>query len=93
MSIDSVTMNTVTIDMEHISIEELDALIKEAKRLRSRKSGAREAFCNLEDLLATTKDRHYTFCSKTTGEVLRAKDWVVYDEEEQCVQEGEWMSE
>lgn len=57
------------------------------------KNGAREAFCNLEDLLATTKDRHYTFCSKTTGEVLRAKDWVVYDEEEQCVQEGEWMSE
>lgn len=92
MSIDSVTMNTVTIDMEHISIEELDELIKEAKRLRSRKNGAREAFCGLENLLEGAKDRGYTFCSKTTGEVLRAKDWVVYDEEEQRVQEGKWMS-
>ena len=77
--------------LNEMSVEELDAIIKNAKRIRSRKVGAREAFCGLESLLDGAKDRGYTFCSKYTGEVLKATDWIVYDEEEKCVQEGEWM--
>ena len=80
----------VLIDTEDMSVEDLDALIKEAKRVRSRKNGAREFYCGFEDLLSGAKDRSYTLCSRYTGEVLKASDWVVYDEEEKCLQEGEW---
>ena len=80
----------ILIDTEDMSVEDLDALIKEAKRVRSRKNGAREFYCGFEDLLSGAKDRGYTLCSRYTGEVLKASDWVVYDEEEKCLQEGEW---
>ena len=83
-------IGNVTIDTDEMSIEQMDAIIKEAKRIRSRKNGAREFFCGFEDLLSGAKDRGYTLCSRFTGEVLTARDWVVYDEEEKCIQEGEW---
>ena len=77
------------INTDDLTVEDLDSLIREAKRVRSRKNGAREFFCGFEDLLSGAKDRHYTLCSRYTGEVLKATDWVVYDEEEKCVQEGD----
>ena len=80
----------VLIETDDMSIEDLDALIKEAKRVRSRKNGAREFYCGFEDLLSGAKDRGYALCSRYTGEVLKASDWVVYDEQEKCLQEGEW---
>lgn len=83
-------IGNVTINTEDMSLEDLDALVKEAKRVRSRKYNAREYFCRFEDLLSEVKDRGYALCDRYTGEVLKAKDWVVYDNEEQCVQEGEW---
>ena len=80
----------VLIETDDMSIEDLDALIKEAKRVRSRKNGAREFYCSFEDLLSGAKDRGYALVSKYTGEVLNASDWGVYDEQEKCLQEGEW---
>lgn len=77
-------IGNITIDTNEMSVEELDALIKEAKRIRSRKNGAREFYYGFEDLLSGAKDRGYALCSRYTGEVLKASDWVVYDEQERC---------
>lgn len=77
-------IGNITIDTDEMSVEELDALIKEAKRIRSRKNGAREFYGGFEDLLSGARERGYILCSRFTGEILSASDWGVYDEQERC---------
>ena len=77
-------IGNVMINTDEMSIEELDALIWEARRIRSRKNGARDFYCGFEDLLSGAKERGYVLCSRFTGEILNASDWGVYDEEEKC---------
>lgn len=78
------------LDLENLTEDDLTEVIKEAKRLRSRKADARNLREGFTAMLEGAKERNFAICSKYTGEVLKADDWIVYDNEEQCVQEGEW---
>ena len=78
------------LDLENLTEEDLTEVIKEAKRLRARKSDGRNLREGLTNLLEGAKERNLAVCSKYTGEVLKAEDWVIYDNELQCLLEGEW---
>ena len=82
--------NTV-LDLENLTENDLTEVIKEAKRLRSRKADSRNLHEGFVAMLEGAKERKFSLCSKYTGEVLKADDWVVYDEEDQCLQNGEWF--
>lgn len=79
------------LDLENLTEEDLTTVINEAKRLRSRKADARNLREKLGAMLETAKENNLAICSKYTGEVLKADDWVVYDNELQCLHEGEWF--
>lgn len=79
------------LDLETLTEEDLTEVIKEAKRLRFRKADSRNLHEGFIALLDGAKDRHFALCNKYTGEILKADDWVVYDEDDQCLHEGEWF--
>ena len=78
------------LDLESLTEEDLTLVIDEAKNLRTRKRSARSLHDSLKATLENAKENKFSICSKYTGEVLRAEDWVVYDNELECLQEGEW---
>lgn len=79
------------LDLENLTEDDLTEVIKEAKRLRSRKCDARNLREGFTDMLNGAKERSLAICNKYTGEVLKADDWVIYDNELQCLHEGEWF--
>lgn len=79
------------IDLESLTVEDLDQVIKEAKRLRIRKVDAKNFHRGIVSILTNAKEANMDICNKYTGEVLNADDWVVYDNELQCLHEGEWV--
>lgn len=79
------------LDLESLTENDLTEVIKEAKRLRNRKCDARNLREGLEAMLEGAKERNFDICSKYTGEVLKADDWVIYDSELQCIHEGDWI--
>ena len=82
--------NTI-LDLESLTEHDLTEVINEAKRLRSRKADSRNLREGFTAILEGAKDRKFSLCNKYTGEVLVADDWIVYDEENQCLHEGEWF--
>lgn len=81
--------NTI-LDIENLSLEGLETLIKAARRIRVRKEHARDINATLHSLVSGAKEINFSICSKYTGEVLNPDDWVIYDNAESCIQEGEW---
>lgn len=82
----------VLIDTKDMSIEELDTLIKEMKHASDRKREARARKRNFVEMLTNMKEEGFTLCSKYTGEVLNADEWLVWDEQEQCAQNEKWVT-
>ena len=78
------------LDLESLTEEDLTLVIDEAKNLRTRKRSARGFHDSLKATLENAKENKFSICSKYTGEILRAEDWVVYDDELECLHEGEW---
>ncbi len=78
------------LDIENLSAEDLTEVIKEAKRLRTRKYEAEALKQSLESLCANAKENHQSICSKYTGEVFNPQDWVIFDDELDRVMVGEW---
>ena len=79
------------LDLENLTEDDLTEVIKEAKRLRSRKADSRNLHEGFVAMLEGAKERNFAICSKYTGEVLKADDWVIYDNELQCLHEGDWF--
>ena len=79
------------LDLESLTEDDLSEVIKEAKRLRSRKADARNLREGFSAMLEGAKERNFAICNKYTGEVLKVDDWVIYDNELQCLHEGEWF--
>lgn len=79
------------LDLENLTEDDLTEVIKEAKRLRSRKADSRNLHKGLVAILEDAKELNFAICSKYTGEVLEADDWVIYDNELQCLHEGDWF--
>ena len=73
-------IKNVIIDTRNMSIEEMDALIRNLKHLSDRKREARARERNLYAMVENMKDDNFVFCNRHTGEVFHANDWVVYDE-------------
>lgn len=79
------------LNLEDLSEKDLTEVITEARRLRSRKADARNLREGFTAIIDGAKENNFTLCNKYTGEVLKADDWIVYDEEDQCLHEGEWV--
>jgi len=78
------------LNIENLSPEDLAEVIKQAKDLRARKLDARSYCTTLKALLTNTKENGFSFCEKHTGAILRAEDYVLYDDDNDCLLEGEW---
>jgi len=72
-------LKNVIVDTRDMSFEEIDALIRNLKAIRSRKGEARSRHQNLCAMVENMREDDFVFCSKYTGEVLNPNDWVVYD--------------
>ena len=79
-----------TIDTNSMTLEEVDTMIQELRHIRERKRNARSRMNQFSSMLAEIKEDGFSFCDKYTGEVLDASHFVVYDNKENCVLEGEW---
>ena len=72
-------LRNLVMDTSDLSFEELDALIKELRKVRERKGEARARHQNPCTMVETMREANMTFCSRYTGEILNPQDWVVYD--------------
>ena len=72
-------MRNLIMDTNDLTLEEVDGLIQELRKVRARKGEARARHQNLCAMVENMKDDNFVFCSKYTGEVLNPNDWVVYD--------------
>ena len=72
-------MRNLVMDTSDLSFEELDALIRQLKKARERKSEARARYQNFSEMIQHMKEDNLVFCSRHTGEILNPNDWVVYD--------------
>jgi len=73
-------IKNVIINTRDMSIEEMDALIRNLKRLSNRKREARARNVDLRAMVTNMKDDNFVFCNRHTGEIFNPDDWVVYDE-------------
>ena len=78
------------IDTTNMTLDDLDLMIKELKKIRSRRIKAQESKAELSAIIADMKENGLSFCDKYTGEVLNADHFLIYDDKENCVLEGEW---
>ena len=73
-------IKNVIVDTRNMSIEEMDALIRDLKHLSNRKREARAREQNLHSMVENMKEDNFLFCNRRTGEIFNPDDWVVYDE-------------
>jgi len=79
----------IILNLENLTEDDLTEVIKEAKRVRSRKCDARHLREKFTAMLDDTKEHDFAICNKYTREFLDANDWIVFDNELQCIHEGE----
>ena len=78
------------IDLNELTLEEVNNALAELKVARARKSEARARKDNLRAMVENMKEEGLTFCSMRTGEVFDPDEWLVYDEQSGATYEGKW---
>ena len=78
------------INLDVFSKEDLDILIKEARKIRERIATAQRFAVEFNGILSDAEQNHLRLCNKYTGEIFKADEWLVYDEEAMCPRVGEW---
>lgn len=68
------------IDTDNLSIEDMDAIIKELRVIRARKLKAEELKTRMLELIADAKENGFTFIDKDFGQVWTGNDVDLYDE-------------
>lgn len=68
------------IDTDNLSIEDMDAIIKELRAIRARKLKAEELKTRMLELIADAKENGFTFIDKDFGQVWTGNDVELYDE-------------
>ena len=71
----------IIIDTDAMSIEEMDAIIREMRNIRARKLKAEELNSRMNDLLAEAKENNFIFINEYTGQVLPQEYIKVFDEQ------------
>lgn len=74
------TIGNVVLDTDGMTYKEVDDLIQKLREIRNRKGEARSCKANFDAGIANAKEMDFTFVNVNTGEVLEAKDWVIFDE-------------
>lgn len=77
-----VRIGPTVIDTDSMSIEDLDILIKEFRRIRARRQRAASLAKQLEELVATAKEEGFTFIETDFNWFLTGQNYGVYDERE-----------
>lgn len=71
----------IIIDTDAMSIEEMDAIIREMRKIRARKLKAEELNSRMNDLLAEAKENNFIFINEYTEQVLPQEYIKVIDEQ------------
>ena len=69
------------LDTDNMTVEEMNTLINELRAIRARKI-KKETFTKaMLELLADAKSEGFTFMDKDFGQIIEAKDLVIYDKQ------------
>ena len=71
----------IIIDTDAMSIEEMDAIIREMRKIRARKLKAEELNSRMSSLLAEAKENNFIFINEYTEQVLPQEYIKVIDEQ------------
>ena len=71
----------IMIDTDNMSIEEMEAIIREMRKIRARKLKAEELKNRMLELIADAKENGFTFIDKDFGQVWTGNDVELYDEQ------------
>ena len=71
----------IIINTDNMSIEEMDAIIREMRKIRARKLKAKELKNQMLELIADAKENGFTFIDKDFGQVWTGNDVELYDEQ------------
>ena len=67
------------IDLDSLTVEDLTAVITEARAIRKRKEKAEELKRRMTELINEAKDNNFDFIDKDYGNVLEPTDFILYD--------------
>lgn len=73
-------IGNVILDTDSMTYNEVDDLIQKLRDIRKRKGEARSCKESFDERISTAKELGFTYINVYTGEVLEAKDWIVFDE-------------
>ena len=71
----------IIIDTDNMSIEEMETVIREMRKIRARKLKAEELKNRMLELIADAKENGFTFIDKDFGQVWTGNDVELYDEQ------------
>ena len=71
----------IIINTDNMSIEEMEAIIREMRKIRARKLKAEELKNRMLELIADAKENGFTFIDKDFGQVWTGNDVELYDEQ------------
>lgn len=71
----------IIIDTDNMSIEEMENVIREMRKIRARKLKAEELKNRMLELIADAKENGFTFIDKDFGQVWTGNDVELYDEQ------------
>lgn len=71
----------IIIDTDNMSIEEMEDIIREMRKIRARKLKAEELKNRMLELIADAKENGFTFIDKDFGQVWTGNDVELYDEQ------------
>lgn len=71
----------IIIDTDAMSIEEMENVIREMRKIRARKLKAEELKNRMLELIADAKENGFTFIDKDFGQVWTGNDVELYDEQ------------
>lgn len=67
------------IDLDNLTIEDLNTVIDEARRVRNRKKEAESYKLRMHALLAESREAGFDFIDKDLGFVIKAEDLELHD--------------
>lgn len=71
----------IIINTDNMSIEEMETIIREMRKIRARKLKAEELKNRMLELIADAKENGFTFIDKDFGQVWTGNDVELYDEQ------------
>ena len=79
----------VVIDTDSMSVEELNIIIDELRKVRKRKERMNHYLLTIHDLIENAKEEGFIFLNKDTRYFIGSEDLTIYDDGEPTAENGQ----